>query len=103
MCNNASSRRLGGMRHRRRLNRLIDHKVVDSSYNWACSLRYAFATMAQYETVMFLDADMELLDAGFISKMYDHFTSLEPQVILSYWTTIRADCNDTLFSPVSLN
>src|SRR3546814_15086256 len=50
ICNNASSRRLGGMRHRRRLKRLIDLKVVDSSYNWACSVRYAFATMATYRS-----------------------------------------------------
>src|SRR3546814_17222213 len=91
------------MRHRRRLKRLKDLKVVDSSYNWACSVRYAFATMAKYETVLFLDDDMELLDDGFIRQMYDHLTSLEPQNILSCWTTIWADCNNAGFYTDRIN
>src|SRR3546814_20027331 len=90
------------MRHRRRLKRLIDLKVVDSSYNWACSVRYAFATMAKYETVLFLDDDMELFDAGFIRQLYDHFTYLESQNNSSCWTKIWTDWYDAGCSTVSL-
>src|SRR3546814_3587361 len=82
------------MRHRRRLKRLIDLKVVDSSYNWACSLRYAIATMAKYETVLFLDDDFVLLEKDFVQRMYGRFRKLGSKDILSCWTNIWAEWDD---------
>ncbi|NIA69071.1 glycosyltransferase [Pelagibius litoralis] len=102
ICNNAPGRRLGGLRFRRRLEALANVKVIDSSYNWACSVRYAFAAMAKYETVLFLDDDFTLLDNSLIARMYERFQRLAPHDILSLWTTIWAEWDDTGFSTVSL-
>lgn len=102
ICNNAPGRRLGGWQFRRRVKALPDVKVLDSSYNWACSLRYAIATMAKYETVLFLDDDFVLLEKDFVQRMYGRFRKLGSKDILSCWTNIWAEWDDTGFSTISL-
>jgi glycosyltransferase involved in cell wall biosynthesis len=102
ICNNAPDRPLGGRCFRRRLEALPDVKVIDSSYNWACSVRYAFAAMAKYETVLFLDDDFTLLDNCLITRMYEQFQRLGPHDILSCWTTIWTEWGATELATVSL-
>ena len=105
ICNNATDRRLTSpwrWRLRRQLERLPDTKILDSNYNWACSIRYALATMAKYDAVLFIDDDIVLRSPTFIQHLYSQFTLLGPRDILSCWTTIWADWNDATFSTVSL-
>jgi glycosyltransferase involved in cell wall biosynthesis len=77
-------------------------KIFNSSHNWRCQVRYAVATLAAYDTIMFIDDDITLLDRNFISYMYETYRTLGPMDLLSCWNTIWVDWNEDNFSCVSL-
>jgi len=79
-----------------------DLKIFNSSYNWRCQVRYAVATLAAHDTIMFIDDDITLLDKNFISYMYENYRTLGPMDLLSCWNTIWVDWNEDNFSSVSL-
>lgn len=79
-----------------------DVKIVNSIHNWRDSIRYALATVARYETILFLDDDITLLDPNFIRYMFDTFRTLRPVDILSCWNTLWVDWQNNYFSAVSL-
>lgn len=103
ICNNAVDRRLIGRRRlAAKLAAFPDVKILDSSYNWGCAIRYGIATMAKYETVLFIDDDIVLNDLGFVRYMYDQFLLLERNDILSCWTSIWAEWDERSFAPIGL-
>jgi glycosyltransferase involved in cell wall biosynthesis len=78
-------------------------KIFNSSYNWRCQVRYAVATLAAHNTIMFIDDDITLLDRNFIIYMYENFRTLKPMDLLSCWNTIWVDWNEENFSCASLS
>jgi hypothetical protein len=86
----------------RLLRRFNDVKVMNSSYNWRWSMRYALATVARHETVLFIDDDITLIAPDFISYMYRTFRTLRPVDILSCWNTLWVEWKDDYFSTVSM-
>jgi hypothetical protein len=83
--------------------RFPDLKIFNSSHNWRCRVRYAVATLAAHDTIMFIDDDITLLDRNFIRYMYENFLVLGPRDLLSCWNTLWVDWNEADFSCVSLN
>ncbi len=106
ICNNSPRVRLTKSQFSslgRLLNRYNDIKIINSSHNWRCGVRYAIATLARYETILFLDDDIILIDPHFIRYMFDHFQKLTPMDILSCWCTLWVEWNDDYFSAVSMS
>jgi hypothetical protein len=104
--NNARQTRvaLGGWsRTGRLLGRFADVKVLNSSHNWLCRVRYPATALARYDTVAFIDDDVELLDEGFLRSMHDTFATLRPVDILSCWTALWTDWNDQHLKKVRMN
>jgi hypothetical protein len=87
----------------RLLRQLEDVKIFNSDYNWRCAVRYAVATMAKYETVLFLDDDLILLDCNFVADMHAAHKTLEPTDILSCWNELWVSWDDEHYSEVSLD
>ncbi len=105
ICNNSSQLQLGKSyfsRVGRYLNRFKDVKVFNSDYNWRDRIRYCLGTVAKYETLMFLDDDVVLLDPDFVRYMYNNFKKLRPIDILSCWSDIWVDWRTENFRVVSL-
>lgn len=106
VCNNAPEvhlKRTLFSRTGRLLRRFADVKVINSGYNWRCSIRYYLAMAAKYETVLFLDDDIVLLEPGFIRYMYGRSKSLRPVDLLSCWNNLWVDYADDHFTEVSLS
>lgn len=87
----------------RLLSSFSDLKIVNSSHNYKCQIRYQLATLGQYDTIMLLDDDMILLDQSFISDMYHQFKKLNEVDILSGHCKLWLDWDKTGFSDVLLN
>jgi glycosyltransferase involved in cell wall biosynthesis len=105
LCNNYAGRsiiRSFDWRLRKLIKGLPDVKLFDSDYNWACTVRYALATLAKYETILFIDDDIEIMRRGFILDMARQLDQLAPNDILSCWTTIWTDWQGDQLSTVSL-
>jgi glycosyltransferase involved in cell wall biosynthesis len=106
VCNNAPEIRLGPSRFSA-LGRLFrqfgDLKIFNSSHNWRCRVRYAVATLAAHDTIMFIDDDITLLDRNFIRYMYDNFRTLGPHDLLSCWNGLWVEWTEEYFRHVSLN
>jgi hypothetical protein len=106
ICNNSARIALKKSRWSRlgRLfNRFRDLKIFNSSHNWASRLRYSIATLARYETIMFVDDDIMMLDQGFVSSMLKTFNTLNKTDILSCWNTLWVGWGQDDFSYVSMN
>lgn len=105
VCNNSPGVRLKPSRFfplGRLFRQFANLKIFNSSYNWRCRVRYAAATLATYDTIMFIDDDITLLNGNFISYMYENFRTLGSKDILSCWNTIWVDWNEDNYSCVSL-
>ena len=80
-----------------------DCKVIDSSYNWGTSARYAMAALANNETVLFLDDDLEIKDKFFVAEMFETFRKLGPSSILSCWNELWIEWDEKKLVTVSLD
>ena len=87
----------------RLLSQFANLKIFNSNYNWRCQVRYAVATLAAHETIMFIDDDITILNRNFISYMYENFRALGSKDLLSCWNTIWVDWNEENFSCASLS
>lgn len=105
ICNNSSRIYLKKSRFSkigRLLRTFSDVKIVNSSFNWRCKIRYTLSTLAKYDTILFLDDDIVLIDPNFIRYMFTTFQKLRSIDILSCWNTLWVDCNDDFFVMVPL-
>jgi glycosyltransferase involved in cell wall biosynthesis len=80
-----------------------DCKVVNNSHNWRTPIRYAMATLASSERVLFLDDDLRLLDEYFLSDMLSSFRELEPTDILSCWNELWLEWGEKHLRSVALD
>jgi glycosyltransferase involved in cell wall biosynthesis len=106
ICNNSNRSQLGKSFFSsvgRHLTRFKDIKVFNSDYNWRDRIRYSLGTVAKYETLMFLDDDVVLLDPNFVRYMFNNFRKLRPEDILSCWADIWVDWQPENFRVVSLS
>ena len=106
LCNNSPRVRLtmsSLSRTGRLLRKFDDVKVFNSMYNWHDSIRYNLATAARYETILFIDDDITLVDSSFIRYMFDTFLTLGVADILSCWNTLWVEWQDDYFSTVSMS
>jgi hypothetical protein len=106
VCNNAPGVRLKPSRFSplgRLFGQFPNLKIFNSSYNWRCRVRYAVATLATHDVIMFIDDDITLLNRNFISYMYENFRALGSKDLLSCWNTIWVDWNEENFSCASLS
>lgn len=78
-------------------------RIINSSYNWGTSARYAVATLATNERILFLDDDLFLRDKYFIAEMVETFHSLGPLDILSCWNELWIEWNEEMLKTVSLD
>jgi len=78
-------------------------RIINSSYNWGTSARYAIATLASNENVLLLDDDLYLRDKHFVSEMAEAFHSLEPFDILSCWNELWIEWDEKTLKTVSLD
>jgi glycosyltransferase involved in cell wall biosynthesis len=85
------------------LNRFADVKLFNSSFNWKLKVRYPLATLAKYETILFIDDDFILLDPNFIRYMYETHKTLRPVDILSCHSRLWVEWNEKSCSAVLLN
>lgn len=94
ICNNSQRVHLRKNRFSRvgrRLSRLSDVKIFNSSFDWHTQVRYGLGTLAKYEVVLFLDDDIVLLDKNFLRYMFETFKKLGPTDMLSCWCEIWLD------------
>ncbi len=84
------------------LEKKFDVKIIQSKFNWRDRIRYALASMAKFETILFLDDDVILDDRNFIQYMYDNFMKLRDIDIISCWCSLWTNWTDNSFSFVSL-
>jgi hypothetical protein len=84
------------------LSQVNDLKLFNSSYNWRCKVRYGLALLGSYETIMFIDDDIRLLDRNLVRLMYDSLCGLGPMDIVSCWNTLWVEWGDHYLSHVSL-
>jgi len=78
-------------------------KIINSSYNWGTSARYAIANLATNETILFLDDDLYLRDKFLVSEMVEAFHSLAPLDILSCWNELWVEWDEKMLKTVSLD
>ena len=82
-----------------RLGRLFrkhpDIRLINSRYNWHVFIRYAFAYISCFDTVLFLDDDIHFLDTDVAHDMYESLMNLEPYDIVSGWNTIWTNWSDS--------
>ena len=105
MCNNSARINLSTSPYSKigRLLRQFDNvKIFNSNFNWRCEVRYAVATLAKYDTVLFLDDDLFLINYNFIRYMLDHYRQIEEMDIISCWNTLWLEQNDDYFCHVSM-
>ena len=87
----------------RELNKFTDLKIFNSSHNWNVSVRYSIATLAKYETILFLDDDINILDRNFVKYMYEAHQKLRPFDILSCWNTLWVNWTEEYIENVGIN
>jgi glycosyltransferase involved in cell wall biosynthesis len=78
----------------RLLRRLPDVKVINSSHNWLCRARYALATLARHDTILFLDDDLIPVHPGLVRQMLGVLETIRPIDILSCWTALWTRWDD---------
>jgi glycosyltransferase involved in cell wall biosynthesis len=78
-------------------------RIINSSYNWGTSARYAIATLASNENILLLDDDLYLRDKYFVSEMAEAFHSLGPLDILSCWNELWIEWDEKTLKTVSLD
>jgi len=106
LCNNFNKKIIGASlftKIGRRIRKFSDIKIINSSYNYRCQIRYQLATMAKYKTVLFLDDDIVLLDKNFVFKMWKTFQTLPTKSILSCWCTLWAKYQENSFLKIDVN
>ena len=87
----------------RLLSTFDDVKLLNSDHNWSTASRYAIATLANNETILFLDDDLVLQDVNFVHDMYAAFQDLEPNDILSCWNELWVAWDEKHLHTVSLD
>lgn len=105
-CNNSPRERLVGASESRLTElfaRFPDVKIFDSGHNWKCEARYALATLARHQTVLFLDDDVVLHDPSFLTYMVETWQGLEDIDILSAWTSLWVSWDGDELCEVQLN
>jgi len=106
VCNNAARVRLSASAWTatgRLLRRFPDVKILNSSFNWLCRVRYALAALAAHETIVFVDDDIVLRDDGFLRDLYAAFGALRPIDVLSAWTALWTAWDDDTLRKVRMN
>src|SRR6266478_220455 len=91
VCNNAEDIQLSALQDTSmgRLLRLFpDVKIMNSSHNRLCRVRYPLATLARHDTIIFIDDDVVIKDDQFVKYMYDAFATVGPTDILSGCTAL---------------
>lgn len=105
VCNNSPAVELRASRFSR-LGRLFrrfpDVKILNSSHNWLCRIRYTLATLARYETILFLDDDLIPVHTGLIRQMAEVHGTLGPNDILSCWTALWTRWDDAQLTKVRM-
>ncbi len=106
VCNNSPREYLKKSRFSavgRCLRRFTDIKIINCSYSWHTNIRYALATLAKYNTVLFLDDDIIVRRHDFIKYMFNTYKQLGPLDILSCWNRLLVEWDADDFSLISLN
>jgi hypothetical protein len=86
----------------RLLSEFPDVKVFNSSHNWLGRVRYALATLARYDTILFIDDDLAPTDPRLVRDMYDALGRLRPVDIVSCWTALWTEWNDRSLTKVRM-
>jgi hypothetical protein len=86
----------------RLLSEFPDRKILTSSHNWLCRIRYTLATLARYETIFFIDDDLSPADPRFVRDLYDALGKLRRVDIVSCWTTLWTEWNDRFLTKVRM-
>ena len=84
------------------LNKKADLKIIQSNYNWRDQVRYGLTTLAKFNTILFLDDDLILVNLNFIQYMYENFLKLRETDILSCWNLLWTKYTKDYFSAVGL-
>ncbi len=87
----------------RRIKKFNDIKILNSSHNYRCQIRYQLATLAKHETILFLDDDVVLLDNNFIFDMWQTYQNLSDNSILSCWCTLWTAWQENSLTKVDIN
>ena len=106
VCNNAAGVRLAASPWTatgRLLRRFPDVKIMNSSHNWLCRVRYPLTTLARHDTIVFIDDDVVITDPHFLRYMYDAFATVRPIDVLSCWTALWTEWNDEHLTKVRMN
>lgn len=106
VCNNAAGSRLAASPWTatgRLLRRFPDVKIMNSSHNWLCRVRYPLATLAKHDTIVFIDDDVVIADPHFLRYMYDAFATVRPIDVLSCWTALWTEWTDEHLKKVRMN
>ena len=85
------------------VNNFDDIKIIDSSHNYKCQIRYNMATLAKYNTILFIDDDIVLQDKNFLTYMLSNFEKLTDKDILSCWNYLWLDISEKGFSEILIN
>jgi glycosyltransferase involved in cell wall biosynthesis len=86
----------------RSLRKFSDIKIVNCSYSWGTSIRYALATLSKYDTILFVDDDMILRSHDFLAYMFREFKQLKHADLLSCWNRFWVEWNEDYYSSLSL-
>lgn len=106
VCNNAPGSRLSASPWTatgRLLRGFSDVKIMNSSHNWLCRVRYPLAMLARNDIIVFIDDDVVINDPGFLGFMLDSFASVRSIDVLSCWTTLWIESNDKVLKQVRMN
>ncbi len=87
----------------RLLRRFPEAKILNSSHNWLCRVRYALAMLAAHETIVFVDDDVVIRDAGFLRHLYETFLTVRRIDVLSCWTALWTTWNDEVLAKVRMD
>jgi len=87
----------------RRIGKISDCKIVNSQFNWGPGIRYAMATTAAYQTLLFIDDDIFPTDYTFIADMYSEFMKLDEHDILTCWADLWVDWGEDFLTTASIN
>lgn len=106
VCNNAAGVRLAPSPWTatgRLLRRFPDVKIMNSSHNWLCRVRYPLTALAKHDTIVFIDDDVVIEDPHFLRYMYDAFATVRPIDMLSCWTALWTEWTDEHLKKVRMN
>jgi hypothetical protein len=84
------------------LRQIPDVKIFNSSHNWLCRVRYTLATLARYETILFIDDDLAPTDPRLVRDMHDALGRLRPVDIVSCWTALWTEWTDAALTKVRM-